>query len=66
MSRYAVLLGQIERDLADLEQILGNTTKLVAKIQKTGDMGTIWGRWPSICMVSIRGLSASFEKWPQR
>lgn len=44
MSRYAVLLGQIRRDLADLERIANNTIALLEKIQQTGDtdyLGTV-------------------------
>ncbi|WP_008314701.1 hypothetical protein [Leptolyngbya sp. PCC 6406] len=44
MSRYAVLIGEIHQDLADLEQILANTQALMAKVQATGDrdyLGTI-------------------------
>lgn len=29
MSRYAVLVGQINRDLSDLEQIINDTHKLM-------------------------------------
>lgn len=38
MSRYEVLIGQINRDLADLEQIADNTESLMGKVQATGDL----------------------------
>lgn len=38
MSRYAVLIGQINRDLSDLEQISTTTDALMEKIRVTGDM----------------------------
>jgi hypothetical protein len=44
MSRYAVLLGQINRDLADLEQIIDDTSNLMEKVLETGDkhyLGTV-------------------------
>ena len=44
MSRYAVLVGQINRDLADLEQIINGTHALMEKVRATGDtdyLGTI-------------------------
>lgn len=37
MSRYAVLIGQINRDLTDLEQIITETRKLIAKVRATGE-----------------------------
>ena len=35
MSRYAVLVGEINRDLADLEQLVTQTQALMAKVQTT-------------------------------
>lgn len=44
MSRYAVLVGEINRDLADLAQLVSQTQVLMAKVQATGDadyLGTV-------------------------
>ncbi|MEO0352412.1 MAG: hypothetical protein AAF282_20415 [Cyanobacteria bacterium P01_A01_bin.15] len=44
MSRYAVLLGQIERELGSLQQLVGQTDSLMQKVKATGDvdyLGTI-------------------------
>lgn len=44
MSRYAVLVGEINRDLADLEQLVTQTQALMAKVKTTGDadyLGTV-------------------------
>ena len=44
MSRYAVLIGQIERELGSLQQLVGQTDSLMQKVKATGDvdyLGTI-------------------------
>ena len=44
MSRYAVLVGQIERELGSLQQLVSQTDSLMQKVQVTGDtdyLGTI-------------------------
>ncbi len=44
MSRYAVLIGRIERDLQDLEQLVNKTNLLIDKVRATADtdyLGTV-------------------------
>lgn len=44
MSRYAVLIGQIERELESLRQLVSQTDSLMQKVKATGDtdyLGTI-------------------------
>lgn len=44
MSRYAVLIGQIERELGSLQQLVSQTEGLMQKVKATGDtdyLGTI-------------------------
>jgi ABC-type transporter Mla subunit MlaD len=44
MSRYAVLVGRIERDLEDLEQLANKTNLLIEKVRATADtdyLGTV-------------------------
>jgi len=44
MSRYDVLVGRIERDLKDLEQLVNKTNVLIEKVNTTGDidyLGTV-------------------------
>ena len=44
MSRYAVLVGQIERELGSLQQLVSQTDSLMQKVKATGDvdyLGTI-------------------------
>jgi hypothetical protein len=44
VSRFAVLVGEINHDLADLQQIVSQTQALLAKVQATGDadyLGTV-------------------------
>ncbi|MEM7796238.1 MAG: hypothetical protein AAF579_17520 [Cyanobacteria bacterium P01_C01_bin.118] len=44
MSRYAVLIGQIERELGSLQQLVHQTDHLMQKVKVTGDLdylGTI-------------------------
>ena len=44
MSRYAVLIGQIEQELEALQQLVDQTNSLMVKVEATGDMdylGTI-------------------------
>lgn len=44
MSRYAVLIGQIEQELESLQQLVSQTDGLMQKVKTTGDMdylGTI-------------------------
>jgi hypothetical protein len=38
MSHFVVLIGQIQQDLVDLEQLVNNTQALMAKVQTTGDL----------------------------
>ena len=44
MSRYAVLIGQIEREMGSLKQLVNQTDSLIQKVKATGDvdyLGTI-------------------------
>jgi len=44
MSRYAVLMGQLQRHLRELTQLVTNTQALMMKVQTTGDpdyLGTV-------------------------
>ena len=38
MSRYGVLVGQIQRDLTDLDQVVARVKGLMTKVQATGDL----------------------------
>ncbi|MEM8545231.1 MAG: hypothetical protein AAGF66_14730 [Cyanobacteria bacterium P01_H01_bin.119] len=57
MTRYAVLVGEINRDLADLERLVEQTQALMSKVQSTGDedyLGTV--------ALNLHGFYAGVER----
>ena len=62
MSRYAVLIGEIEQDLRDLQALIAQNTALMQKVETTGDtdyLGTVALNLHSF----YSGAERIFERW---